>query len=130
MFTSDPTTALDRMITESVFGQSEAIVSYRVEPDTYILDKVGPRLLSVRQGSRSSRSFAARTWLMSSEPLDAAPSLLLLGLGGVSRTRVSAGGNSYLSQPTGRVRRWRSPDRGADKSRLGARDAARRRVDH
>jgi hypothetical protein len=121
MFTSDLTTgAFDRMITESAFGQGEAIVSCRVEPDTYILDKVGPRLFSVRQGSRSSRSFAARTWLMSSEPLESALSLLLLGLGGVSRTRVSAGGNPYLSQPTGRVRRWRSPDRGADKSRLGA----------
>jgi pyruvate,water dikinase len=50
MFTADPTTgALDRMIIESVFGQGEAIVSGRVEPDTYILDKPGPRLLSVRQ---------------------------------------------------------------------------------
>jgi pyruvate,water dikinase len=37
------------MIIESVFGLGEAIVSGRVEPDTYILDKPGPRLLSVRQ---------------------------------------------------------------------------------
>jgi pyruvate, water dikinase len=51
MFTADPTTgALDRMIIESVFGQGEAIVSGRVEPDTYILDKAGPQLISVRQG--------------------------------------------------------------------------------
>ena len=49
MFTADPTTgALDRMIIESVFGQGEAIVSGRVEPDTYILDKAGPQLISVR----------------------------------------------------------------------------------
>jgi hypothetical protein len=42
MFTSDPTTGpLDRMVTDSVFGQSEAIVRCRVEPDTCILDKVG-----------------------------------------------------------------------------------------
>ena len=32
----------DRMIIESVFGQGEAVVSGRVEPDTYILDKTGP----------------------------------------------------------------------------------------
>ena len=38
------------MIIESVFGQGEAVVSGRVEPDTYILDKTGPRVLSVRQG--------------------------------------------------------------------------------
>ncbi|HEX6760500.1 MAG TPA: phosphoenolpyruvate synthase [Propionibacteriaceae bacterium] len=51
MFTADPTTgALDRMIIESVFGQGEAIVGGRVEPDTYILDKDGPQLISVRQG--------------------------------------------------------------------------------
>jgi pyruvate,water dikinase len=50
-FTADPTTgARDRMIIESVFGQGEAIVSGRVEPDTYVLDKAGLRLLSVRQG--------------------------------------------------------------------------------
>jgi pyruvate,water dikinase len=53
MFTADPTTgARDRMIIESVFGQSEAIVSGRVEPDTYVLDKVGPRLLSAHQGKQ------------------------------------------------------------------------------
>ena len=33
-----------------MFGQGEAVVSGRVEPDTYILDKTGPRVLSVRQG--------------------------------------------------------------------------------
>jgi phosphoenolpyruvate synthase/pyruvate phosphate dikinase len=53
MFTADPTSgALDRMVIESVFGQGEAIVSGRVEPNTYILDKAGPRLLSVRQGKQ------------------------------------------------------------------------------
>ena len=51
MFTADPTSgALDRVIIGSVFGQGEAIVSGRVEPDTYILDKAGPQLISVRQG--------------------------------------------------------------------------------
>ncbi len=51
MFTVDPTTgSLDRMVIESVFGQGEAIVSGRVEPDTYVLDKTGPRLLSVHRG--------------------------------------------------------------------------------
>jgi pyruvate,water dikinase len=51
MFTADPTSgALDQMIIESVYGQGEAIVSGRVEPDTYIVDKAGPQLISVRQG--------------------------------------------------------------------------------
>jgi hypothetical protein len=51
MFTADPTSgALDQMIIESVYGQGEAIVSGRVEPDTYIVDKAGPQLISVRHG--------------------------------------------------------------------------------
>jgi pyruvate, water dikinase len=72
MFTADPTTgALDRMIIESVFGQGEAIVSGRVEPDTYILDKVGPRLLSVRQGKQKFKIVRGPGGADVEQPLDA-----------------------------------------------------------
>jgi pyruvate, water dikinase len=72
MFTADPTTgALDRMIIESVFGQGEAIVSGRVEPDTYVLDKVGPRLLSVRQGKQKFKIVRGPDGADVEQPLDA-----------------------------------------------------------
>jgi pyruvate,water dikinase len=72
MFTADPTTgAIDRMIIESVFGQGEAIVSGRVEPDTYILDKVGPRLLSVRQGKQKFKIVRGPDGADVEQPLDA-----------------------------------------------------------
>ena len=72
MFTADPTNgALDRMIIESVFGQGEAIVSGRVEPDTYILDKVGPRLLSVRQGKQKFKIVRGPDGADVEQPLDA-----------------------------------------------------------
>ena len=54
MFTADPSTdALDRIVIEAVFGQGEAIVSGMVEPDTYIVLKNGPKLLSVRVGHQT-----------------------------------------------------------------------------
>jgi len=53
IFTADPTTrATDRLVIESVFGQGEAIVSGRVEPDTYVVAKDGPKVLSVRIGHK------------------------------------------------------------------------------
>jgi pyruvate, water dikinase len=71
MFTADPTTgALDRMIIESVFGQGEAIVSGRVEPDTYVLDKVGPRVLSVRQGKQRFKIVRGSDGVEVEQPLD------------------------------------------------------------
>jgi pyruvate,water dikinase len=71
MFSADPTTGdLDRMIIESVFGQGEAIVSGRVEPDTYILDKVGPRLLSVRQGKQKFKIVRGPDGADLEQPLD------------------------------------------------------------
>jgi pyruvate, water dikinase len=71
MFTADPTTgALDRMIIESVFGQGEAIVSGRVEPDTYVLDKAGPRLLSVRQGKQRFKIVRGAGGADVEQPLD------------------------------------------------------------
>jgi pyruvate,water dikinase len=72
IFTGHPTTeALDRMIIESVFGQGEAIVSGRVEPDTYILDKAGPRLLSVRHGKQKFKIVRGPDGADVEQPLDA-----------------------------------------------------------
>lgn len=51
IFTADPTRATpDRVIIEAVLGQGEAIVSGMVEPDTYVVQKSGPRLKTVRLG--------------------------------------------------------------------------------
>ena len=51
IFTVDPTSAMsDRLIIEAVLGQGEAIVSGMVEPDTYVVQKHGPRLTNVRLG--------------------------------------------------------------------------------
>ncbi|HEU5268750.1 MAG TPA: phosphoenolpyruvate synthase [Jatrophihabitans sp.] len=54
LFTADPATgATDRIIIEAVLGQGEAIVSGAVEPDTYVVAKAGPRIISARQGQQA-----------------------------------------------------------------------------
>jgi pyruvate, water dikinase len=54
IFTVDPASHdASRMVVEAVFGQGEAIVSGRVEPDTYLLAKAEPRLLQLRIGTKS-----------------------------------------------------------------------------
>lgn len=51
MFTADPSTAnLSTIVIEAAFGLGEAVVSGAVEPDTYVVDRVGPRMVSVRVG--------------------------------------------------------------------------------
>jgi pyruvate, water dikinase len=56
MFTADPSTdATDRIVVEAILGQGEAIVSGMVEPDTYIVLKDGPKLLSVRVGHQARK---------------------------------------------------------------------------
>ena len=56
IFTADPTSVTtDRLIVEAVLGQGEAIVSGMVEPDTYVVHKDGPRLLTVRVGHQSQK---------------------------------------------------------------------------
>ena len=53
MFTADPSTAdRDRIVIEAAFGLGEVVVGGAVEPDTYVLDVAGPRLLSVRVGRK------------------------------------------------------------------------------
>ncbi|MEI5584707.1 MULTISPECIES: phosphoenolpyruvate synthase [unclassified Agromyces] len=54
MFTVDPSTgARDRMVIEAALGLGEVVVSGAVEPDTYVVAKDGPRLISVRVGRQS-----------------------------------------------------------------------------
>lgn len=51
MFTLDPSTGnRDHIVIEAAFGQGEVVVSGQVEPDTYVVDKSGPRVLQVRVG--------------------------------------------------------------------------------
>lgn len=51
MFTVDPASGNDQtMVIEAVLGQGEAIVSGAVEPDTYLIAKSGPAVLSARAG--------------------------------------------------------------------------------
>ena len=53
MFTADPASgARDRLIIEAVLGQGEAIVSGRVEPDTYVVSKPGLDIISTRLGQQ------------------------------------------------------------------------------
>jgi len=54
MFTVDPASGERRhMVIEAAFGQGEVVVSGQVEPDTYVVDKEGPRVLQVRVGSQA-----------------------------------------------------------------------------
>lgn len=54
MFTADPSTAdTSRLVIEAAFGLGEVVVGGEVEPDTYVVDKDGPRLRSVRVGNKS-----------------------------------------------------------------------------
>lgn len=56
IFTADPTSSMsDRLIIEAVLGQGEAIVSGMVEPDTYVVQKDGPRLVTVRVGHQDRK---------------------------------------------------------------------------
>ncbi|HLI16523.1 MAG TPA: phosphoenolpyruvate synthase [Acidimicrobiales bacterium] len=53
MFTADPASdRADRIVIEAAFGQGEVVVSGRVEPDTYVVSKDGPTLVSVRVGRK------------------------------------------------------------------------------
>jgi pyruvate,water dikinase len=54
MFTADPSTGdLSRIVIEGAFGLGEVVVGGEVEPDTYVVDREGPRLLSVRVGRKA-----------------------------------------------------------------------------
>jgi len=56
MFSVDPSDPKsNHMVIEAAFGQGEVVVSGMVEPDTYVLDKVGPKLLHVRIGVKTMK---------------------------------------------------------------------------
>ena len=51
MFTADPSTGdRERVVIEGAFGLGEVVVGGQIEPDTYVVNKEGPRLLQVRIG--------------------------------------------------------------------------------
>jgi pyruvate,water dikinase len=53
MFTADPATGdTQRLIIEAAWGLGEVVVGGQVEPDTYTVDKQGPRLREVRVGHK------------------------------------------------------------------------------
>lgn len=56
MFTADPATGdSDHIVIEAALGQGEVVVSGLVEPDTYVVDKKGPSLRSVRVGHQATK---------------------------------------------------------------------------
>ena len=55
-FTADPSTgARDHVVVEAALGQGEVVVSGLVQPDTYVLDKNGCKILDVRVGHQDFR---------------------------------------------------------------------------
>lgn len=72
MFTADPSTGdRSRIVVEGAFGLGEVVVGGEVEPDTYVLDKVGPHLLSVRIGRKDHQQLAAADGTVTRVELDA-----------------------------------------------------------
>jgi pyruvate,water dikinase len=56
MFTADPATGdPDRIVIEAAFGLGEVVVGGQVEPDTYVVSKAGPTLLTTRVGVKAFR---------------------------------------------------------------------------
>ncbi len=54
MFTADPSTGdRSRLVIEAAIGQGEVVVSGMVEPDTYVVAKEGPTVISARVGVQS-----------------------------------------------------------------------------
>lgn len=71
MFTVDPSTgARDRLVIEAALGLGEVVVSGAVEPDTYIVAKDGPRLVSVRVGRQSHALVPGQGGTVEREDLD------------------------------------------------------------
>jgi pyruvate,water dikinase len=58
MFTADPTTRdRDRLVIEAGFGLGEVLMAGEVEPDMYVVDSRGPRLIEVRVGFKTHRTY-------------------------------------------------------------------------
>lgn len=55
-FTADPTTgASDRIVVEAAFGQGEVVVSGKVQPDTYVIDKQSLAVRDARIGFKATK---------------------------------------------------------------------------
>jgi pyruvate,water dikinase len=73
LFCADPSTGdRDRIVIEAAFGLGEVVVSGQVEPDTYVLAKDGPRLLSTRVGHKTHKLVAAADGTVSRVELEGA----------------------------------------------------------
>ncbi|NRD45904.1 phosphoenolpyruvate synthase [Corallococcus exiguus] len=56
MFTMDPASGNPQhVVIEGAFGLGEVVVGGQVEPDTYVVDRMGPRLLEARVGEKAFR---------------------------------------------------------------------------
>ena len=61
MFTLDPSTGrTDRLVIEGAFGLGEAVVSGRVSPDRYVVDKASLAILVPRGPPQGARDRVAR----------------------------------------------------------------------
>lgn len=92
IFTTDPTTGdPQHLVIEAAFGQGEVVVSGQVEPDTYVVEKAGPRLLSAhvgvkpfkieREGARGDRRVELDDATARSRVLSDAEALRIAALG-------------------------------------------------
>jgi pyruvate,water dikinase len=72
LFTVDPSTgAADRMVLEGAFGLGEVVVSGQVEPDTYVVAKDGPSVLSARVGHQTHKLVSGPDGTVTRVELDA-----------------------------------------------------------
>jgi pyruvate, water dikinase len=61
IFTADPRPgAVGRVVVEGAFGLGEVVVGGQLIPDTYMLDRRGPRLLEIRIGYKSHKIIRSR----------------------------------------------------------------------
>jgi pyruvate,water dikinase len=68
LFTADPSTGdRSRIVIEAAFGLGEVVVGGQIEPDTYVLDKHGPRLLQVRVGRKGHKVVRADAGIVRAE---------------------------------------------------------------
>jgi pyruvate,water dikinase len=60
MFTADPTTRnRERVVIEAGFGLGEVVMAGEVEPDMYVVDSRGPRLVEARVGVKTHKACAS-----------------------------------------------------------------------
>ncbi|MGD9997032.1 MAG: phosphoenolpyruvate synthase [Ilumatobacteraceae bacterium] len=73
LFTADPSTGnRHHLVIEGAFGLGEVVVGGQVEPDTYVLDEDGPRLLQARIGRKDHKLITAQGGEMTRVELDEA----------------------------------------------------------